>query len=238
MKYLLIAALLGMPSMAAAESEFSMAETRALMHAYARCVVAAQPVQASEAIARNADNSTIMHEYRRLIVPECLSRQVKQSTQMRFTGDLYRYALADALVSRELASKPAPDFEKVPRLTHREPDAAPTPIAANGKRLSKKKYEAALKSYDEDVAYSFLSKYGECVVRVDPTSSKSLLMTTPDSAPEAAIFNTLQPAFARCLAEGQTLKFGKVALRGTIAINYYRLARAGSADRTEPGASK
>jgi hypothetical protein len=225
-KYLLVLALLVAPSMAAAQSDVSTAETRALMHAYARCVVGAQPARASEAILRNADNSTILREYRRLIVPECLSREVKQTTEMRFGGDLYRYALADALVRRELAVQPVPDFDKVPRLTHREAGAQPTPIAANGKRLSKRKYEAALKSYHEDVGYSFLSKYGECVVRVDPANSKALLMATPDSAPEAVVFKALQPALATCLAEGQTLTFGKVALRGTIAINYYRLAHA------------
>lgn len=238
MRYLVALALLVAPSMAAAEDEFSTAETRALMHAYARCVVKAQPARASEAILRNADNSMILREYRRLIVPECLGRQVRQTTEMRFGGDLYRYALADALVGRELATQPVPDFEKVPRLVHREPGAAPTPIAPNGKRLSKRKYEAALKSYHEDVGYSFLSKYGECVVRVDPANSKALLLATPDSAPEAAVFKTLQPALATCLAEGQTLKFGKVALRGTIAINFYRLAHAARLPAVPQGVAK
>ena len=226
MRYLFALALLVAPSIAAAEDETSTAKTRALMHAYARCVVGAQPARASEAILRNADNSVILRDYRRLIVPGCLSAQVKQRTEMRFGGDLYRYALADALVGRELARLPVPDLDKVPRLSHREPGTAPTPIAANGKRLSKRKYEAAVKSYQDEVAYSYLSKYGECVVRVDPASAKALLLATPDSAPEAAMFNTLGPALGQCLPEGQTLKFGKVALRGTIAINYYRLAHA------------
>ena len=226
MRSLLAMTLLMTASFAAAQSDYSTAETRALMHSYARCVVDKRPAKAAEAILRNADNSTILREYRSVVIGECLASLVKRTTEMRFGGDLYRYALADALVSREFAGQPVPDLDRVARLGHREPGAAPAPVAPNGKRLSKRKYEAALKEYHEDVAYSFLSKYGECVVRAGPAGSKALLMTTPDSAPEALAFKALQPALARCLAEGQTLAFGKVALRGTIAINYYRLAHA------------
>ncbi len=229
MRYLIAAALLSTSSITAAQSEFSTAETRALMHAYARCVVGAQPAKASEAILRNVDNSTILREYRRLIVSDCLARQVKRTTEMRFGGDLYRYALADALVSREWIGQPVPNLEAVPRLSHREPGAAPSPVAANGKRLGKRRFEAAMKDYQEDVGFAFLSKYGECVVRTGPAHSKALLMTTPDSAPEMAAFKGLQPVLAHCLPAGQTLEFGKVALRGTIAINYYRLAHAARA---------
>ena len=51
-------------------------------------------------------------------------------------------------------------------------------------------------------------------------------MTTPGSAQETAQFGAMTTAFATCLPEGQTLAFGKLALRGTVAINYYRLAHA------------
>lgn len=238
MRYLIAAALLASSSMAGAQSEFSTAETRALVHAYARCVIDGQAAKASEAILRNVDNSMILREYRRLIDPECLARQVKRTTEMRFGGDLYRYALADALVTREFAGQPVPNLEQVPRLSHREPGAAPTAIAPNGKRLSRRKYEAELKDYREDVGFAFLSKYGECVVRAGTAHSKALLMTTPDSASEAAAFRALQPVLGQCLAAGQTLEFGKVALRGTIAINYYRLAHAARVPALPQGSAR
>ena len=54
-------------------------------------------------------------------------------------------------------------------------------------------------------------------------------MTAPDSAEEAARFGALRPALAHCLSEGETLRSGKAALRGSIAVNYYRLAHAARA---------
>lgn len=211
------------------DADYSTKETRALTHAYAQCVVKRQPVKASQAILANVDNATMLREYSKLILGECLSSQVNQDTQMRFTGDLYRYALADALVSRELAAQPVPALDAVPRLGHRAPGAPPQPVDDKGRKLGKRKLEAARLNYTRDVAYAFLSHYGECIVRADTAGSKALLVTKPDSPEESARFAALRPTFSRCLPEGQTLRFGKVTLRGSVAINYYRLAHAARA---------
>lgn len=211
------------------DADYSTKETRALTHAYAQCVVKRAQAKASEAIAANVDNTTILRDYRMLIRAECLTRQIHQSTQVRFTGDLYRYALADALVNRELAAQPAPNLDSVPRLVHRDPGAPPQAVDAKGRKLGKRKLEAAREAYGRDVAYAFLSNYGECTVRADTAGAKALLVTTADSAEETARFTALRPAFSRCLPEGKTLSFGKVALRGSVAINYYRLAHAARA---------
>ncbi|HEX8225600.1 MAG TPA: hypothetical protein VF605_17455 [Allosphingosinicella sp.] len=208
------------------DAEYSTKETRALTHAYARCVVKRQAAKASEAIVANVGNDVLLHDYRMLIRPECLTREVNQTVQMRFGGDLYRYALADALVSRELAARPAPDLETVPRLVHHDPGEPPRPVDARGRKLGKRKLEAALERHGEAEAFAFLSRYGECIVRVDTAGARALLASTPDSAEEATRFAALRPALARCLPEGQTLRFGKAALRGSVAINYYRLAQA------------
>jgi hypothetical protein len=205
--------------------EFSTRETRAVTHAYAKCVVGRRHRKASEALLRNVDNSTILREYRMLIVGDCLVKQVRESATMRFEGDLYRYALADALVNRELATLDMPDLSAMPRLDHRHPGEPPQRVTPSGKKLGRRKYEAAVRDYEEAAGFFYLSRYGECVVRVAPREAKALLLTTPDSSEETARFAALQPALGTCLAEGNTLKFGRVALRGTIAINYYRLAQ-------------
>lgn len=210
----------------ALQQEFSTKETRALTHAYAKCVVDRQAKKASEALLENADNGTILRKYRQLINGECLARQTKQTSQMKFGGDLYRYALADALVARELAAAPAPELGAVPRLEHRDPGEAPSQTTKSGKRLGKEKYEEALKNYRQSASFSYVSRYGECVVRVAPAGAKALLLTVPDSAEENARFRELGTALATCLPPGETLRFGRVVLRGTIAINYYRLAHA------------
>jgi hypothetical protein len=220
------------PARAAQDSELSTKETRKLMHAYARCVVERQARRASEALVQNVDNGTILRKYPQLIVGDCLVKQTRQNSMMSFSGDLYRYALADALVSRELAGFENSTFESVPRLDHRDPGEAPKPIGPNGKKISTRKYEAALKDYRESSGVAYISRFGECVVRAAPSEAGALLKAVPDSPEEAIRFGALRPALGRCLPEGETLRFGKTALRGTIAINYYRLAqaaRAGSA---------
>jgi hypothetical protein len=213
--------------------DFSTKETRALMHGYARCVVGRRQAKASEALLRNVDNRTLLRDYPSLIVGDCLvaQRGIRNdpgisSVKMSFEGDLYRYALADALVSKELAAVPAPDFSAVAKLDHRRPGAEPQRVSAKGKRMSQRKYDAAMKEYGEAVAFSYLSFYGECVVRSAPSQARALLLTIPDSPEEKASFDALRPAFAECLSEGASLRFGRTTLRGTIAINYYRLARA------------
>jgi hypothetical protein len=211
------------------DADYSTKETRALTNAYAQCVVKRQPAKASQAIAANVDNASILRDYRMLIRDECLTRQIHQSTQVRFTGDLYRYALADALVNRELAAQPVPVLDTVPRLDHRDSGPPPQPVDAKGRKLGKRKLEAARANYGRDVAYAFLSHYGECIVRADTAGAKALLLATPDSADEAARFAALGPSLSRCLPEGTTLRFGKVTLRGSVAINYYRLAYAARA---------
>jgi len=216
------------------DADYSTKETRALTHAYAQCVVKRQPAKASEAIAANVGNSVILRDYRMLIRDECLTREVHRATQMRFGGDLYRYALADALVNRELASLPAPDLDAVPKLDHHEPGEPPQAVDPKGRKIGKRKLEAAREAHGRDVAFAFLSQYGECVVRADTAGARALLVTTPDSAEETTRFAALRPAFARCLPEGRTMRFGKVALRGSVAINYYRLAHAA---RASAGAS-
>jgi hypothetical protein len=229
-----VAAVLLAPAAAApSDSDASTKETRAMMHAYAKCVVKRQGSKASHALLANVDNSTILRDYPMLVIGDCLARQVLTTTEMRFGGDLYRYALADALVNQELASRPVPDLNAVPPLAQREALEPPQQTAPNGKKLSKKKYEEAVESHNRSLAYAFLGSYGECVVRVDTAGAKALLLTAPDSPEESAGISALRPAFAQCLPEGQTLKFGKVTLRGSIAINYYRLAHAAGAAATK-----
>jgi hypothetical protein len=218
------------PAAAAAQSEpdsdYSTRETRAVMHDYARCVVRRQPAKASEAIAANLDNATILRKYPMLMSPDCLGDAARRSVSMRFGGDLYRYALADALVSRELAAWTIPDLAAVPRLAHRDPGEAPSQLKPNGKPLGKRKYQAAVAVHEKAAAYAFLSRYGECAVRGDPAGSKALLLTGPDTPQESNAFNALRPVLERCMVEGRTISFGKVALRGSMAINLYRLAHA------------
>lgn len=239
-----LVAMLAMAAAAAAPAGarpgVSTEKARAAMHAYAKCVVKWQGRKASEALIGNADNGTILREYKSLIDGECLEFQV---AKISFGGDLFRYALADALVNRELADQPVPDLTVVPGLAHRAPPEPPAPLPAEAGKAARKKFEKARADYEEAVAIGFLSSYGECIVRHNPAGAKALLLTVPDSPQERSGFDLLRASFAACLVKGRTLRFGRVALRGSIAINYYRLAHAArsaapvSAAREQSGAA-
>jgi len=207
------------------ESDLSIKETRRILDDYGTCIVKRWPKVASEAIVRNVDNHELLTRYKRLIDGSCLPVRRAGALRVRFMGDQYRYALADALVRRELAAQPAPILDGVPMLVHREA-VAPGKLSPKGKPLTPAQYAAALKGYEEAKAFNFISRYGECVVRVNPAAVRALLLSRPETDEERMRFTALSTAFGTCLPEGQTLSFGKLPLRGTLAVNYYRLAMA------------
>jgi hypothetical protein len=207
-------------------------QVRAVVAGYGECIVKREERRASEAILGNVSNDDLIKRYPQLVRGECVPMLVGDAISMQFGGDQFRYAIADALVRRQLAQVPPPVLDDVPALTHREPGEAPN-ADAKGRPLTGRALQEAHRDYQEEQGSAYLSRYGECVVRVDPAAAKALLMTEPESGAEAAQFAAMSTALATCLAEGHTLSFGKVALRGTIAVNYYRLAMA--ARTAQPG---
>lgn len=207
-------------------SDYPIKQTRRVAYDYAKCVVGRHHVAASQALLSNVDNHTMLERYRELIDGECLVRSTHASAKMSFPGDLYRYALADALIAGELSSIAIPDFSKLPPLERGSPPEPPPALPPNASKTDKKRYQNALKSFEEAQTFRALGEYGECVVRQNPVAARALLRTEPESAAEANGFDALRPTLAECLPEGRTLAFGKVVLRGTIAENYYRLAHA------------
>jgi hypothetical protein len=212
--------------------DLSTKDTRAVVHQYAKCVVKRQPRKAADAIQRNLDASAMRKAYPALIDGDCLRGGPMEVLRASFSGDLYRYAIADALVGRDLAAWSPTEFSALPRLDHNAPGEPPAQVDRKGRKIKQAAYQAAVASYDESRAFTYLSLYGECVVRSMPADAKALLLTKPDSAEETDRFKALAPALQSCMAEGQTMKFGRTTLRGTIAINLYRLAMAARAAAT------
>lgn len=200
------------------------AANRKVMHDYAKCVVKSNRNIASEAIVSNADNSTILKRFPTLINNDCLGR-VAGNVSMRFGGDLYRYALADALVNIDFVTSGERDFSNRLPLAHLLTPSQSDLDAALADTKNKRKRQELQKSFDKKVGVVWLSRYGECVVRRDPSKARLWLLTPPGVPEEISRINELQPAFNTCLGEG-TLKFNRVTMRGTVAINYYRLAMA------------
>jgi hypothetical protein len=224
-----ISCVILVPGAAFADSksrEFAeMKANRKIMFDYAKCVVKQRHASAAEAILSNADNELILRKYSDLIIGDCLVNAVGGGAQMKFGGDLYRYALADALVNSDYATTSESDFSNRLPLAH---IAAPkqseldTFLAANPK---KRKREEAQAAFVKQTAVAWLSQFGECVVRQDPIKAQLWLLTPTDVPEETSRINALGPAFGVCLAQG-TMKFNRITMRGTVALNYYRLAKA------------
>jgi hypothetical protein len=197
-------------------------QARSIMLDYARCMVKREHDRAAKILLDNADNQTIEREYSRVIDGGCLRMDVDK---IEFDDDLYRYALADALVGAEFAVTGPTDFSDRPPLAHLAPPAQADIDAALAKVKPGKKRDALMRGFEAQRVVAGLSQYGECVVRADPTNTRLWILTNPGSPEEAERIDALRHTFGICLKDGK-VAFSKATLRGTVALNYYRLAHA------------
>lgn len=222
---LMAAALATAPAPAAAAApaeEYSPAKRRQVVADFASCVIRRHPQRASQAVLQQLNNDEIIRRQGRLIDSFCVLRDPQGRLTVRLPGPLMRYALADALV-RSNPTVRVTNPPSIARLDHRniaEADYRPRP----GRRFKPQEAEEKAKSRDEALVHVALSRFGECVVRVSPNAADSLVRSPVYSAAEQVAYRAL--ATATCLQEGQKVEFSRDVLRGTVAMNYYRLAHA------------
>jgi hypothetical protein len=200
-----------------------IAANRKIMSEFAGCVVDTQQKKATEVIVANIDNSTILKRYGLLIDGDCLGKTAG-SVKLTMGGDLFRYALADALFQKNLAKKAPVDFVQAPKLTHHSFGDRATFESALTKITNKRKRNKMQYDFDQYNGTVYLSRYGECVVRLKPVAAHNLLLTPVASPDEAQAIGPLRPALAECLTPGRTVSFNAGMIRGVTAINYVRLA--------------
>jgi hypothetical protein len=203
-------------------------DTRQVISRYGQCLVRRKPAEASAFVLASRNSSEL--EDRPFGEPRqspCLSISGWDRVwSAHFPAGTLRYTLAEALVAREF-SKPKPSLSDVPPLDHPKVVAADFQLKS-GMRPSRRRDEWLAQARKAAIVGAFMSSYGECVVRSDPIGSHQLLMTEVTTAPEALAFGKLKPSLASCLPNGQKLAFNKAGIRGAIAVNYYRLAKARS----------
>ena len=205
-------------------AHFSAVETRKIFHDYAVCVVKSHHKLASKAILADVDNSQIISNYDALISSECMG-QVGGAVQAKFTGDSYRYALADALVNADFRDSGPTNFADRLPTAHMLPPTQAQLKTVLSETKSRRKQEELKAGFHKDNVIASLSRYGECVVREDPVAARYWLLTKPDVPEEISRISALRPAFSDCLV-GATITFTKDIMRGVVAINYHRLAMA------------
>ena len=205
-------------------------QTRSISANYADCVVKKSAPQARGAIAELANSLTVQKKYRRLIDPTCMAQVTTNTSSdgIAFGGDTFFYTMADALIRKDYAQSGPTDFSAIAPLIHRQKLANPS--ASEREESSKRQQAEFEKDLAKSNAFNTLSRFGECAVRGNPEVSRQLSLTEVGSADERLKFNILLPALAKCLPPEATVKFSPFLLRGTIALNYFRLAFASETD--------
>ena len=195
----------------------SPAVSRKVMAEFAQCVVRRKHDVAAQVVL-DPSQRLGSEEDRGLFISDCMP----SGSRMRAKAAQMRYGLAEALVLADVKTAPA-DLARVAPLQHLPFVDRPMPadVAADPERVAR--WNAFAEAAQ---AYASLAPIGECVVRADPAGSLALLKTEVESEQETAAVAALAPVLPGCVKKGEQLSLNRFNLRGTIALNLYRLARA------------
>lgn len=204
-------------------------ETRQVISRYGKCVVRRKADAASTFVLAHQKSKELQGlTFNDISDRYCLGfAGWDQVVGAYFPSGTLRYTLAEALVLKEFSGNPAQSFAHVPALPPSIVDPAdfqPKP----GQRVSKRRNHWLEQSRTAATVAAYMSAYGECVVRTDPVGSHRLLMTEVTTPQESVELGKLKPALAACIPNQQKMAFNKAGIRGAIAVNYYRLAKASS----------
>jgi hypothetical protein len=199
-------------------------DTRAVFENYTACVVKGHLKEAAKVVLSTIPSDAIIKQYPDMVTPDCLDPVQTEDLKMP-GGDFLRYGLAEQLVRHEYAGGLPADFARAGPIQHMELDPAnyqPKP----GQHATPRLLAQLEEHRKRDLAIRTLSIFGECTVRADPLGALALVLSNPASKEDAAAVARLQPALASCLTKGATIQLDKAAIRGSIAMNLYRLAKA------------
>ena len=181
-------------------------DTRRVVQDFAQCLTRRNLSAVTDFLNRGM---TSLSPALRSRAPDCLGASIESDESMLKGGvGSFRYALAEALITRKFGDKGIGDLSVVAPLdlTQLAPGQNPG-----------------------------LNALSECVIRRDPGGSWALLRTEAASPQEKTLFLRLAPAMQACVVHGTTLKMQAFFMRGAIAETYYLLSKA---PRLPPGASR
>lgn len=207
---------------------FAAPAVRKVQKRFAECVVKKRAEMAARFVLDQSEESR-KPLASKLADGNCLLTAAKSEDfdeiRMRFDGDFMKYALADALVRSQLASAPIVDVNSIAPLRYPQTDLTEYTLP-EGKRLKPAQLQEFEDRRNRALADAYLAQFGECVVRAASSNAYRLLMTDPETQEEATAIQGLTPALRGCLDAGRTITLNKATIRGTIAYNYFRLAKA------------
>ena len=209
-----------------APQDFPADQTRQILERFAECGAKKFPKLAHEMVL-DAAKVTVDQKYLKIADPDCLIWATSYQfgmVQLKLSPESLRSAVASELVKRDLSSFDPKDIEAAAPLAKPSLDPADyVPKAGSKIRSKQEDYD---KAKERDSAAIWLFGFGECAVRADPAGARSLLQTKVNSDQELQALRAMLPAFGSCLDQGHKLGTDRASLRGTIAVNYYRLAFA------------
>lgn len=202
-------------------------EARTILAKFAQCAVRKWPDLAPRFVL---DSSTInvAKDYMTLADDYCMSDVASLKNAdvgLKISHDIMRFAIAEALVQKELGSFDPALVKLAQPLRY----AALKPadyVPKRGQKYTPKELADLQSAQVVDETRIAFQRYGECVARNDPANVRLLAFSSPNSTEESAAIKALMPLFGDCLAPGQQFKTNKTMMRGTLALAYYRLARA------------
>lgn len=200
--------------------------------AYASCMVDINHQRAAEIILKDVSDQAFITKYQDIFIDkalnevfECPQMHMRYQAEWLMNEDLLRFALAEARVRADLKLDRSTNFSDRAPLSHYEME--PKVTLARRLQLTESKRQPLLdKAYDQKRALFWLAYYGECVVRRDPANSRDLLLSKSGTTAEDSAIHSISPSLSACLPDGQKLSFTRQILKGTMAVNYYRLAMA------------
>ncbi len=227
---LLIQPILAIPAFGSALED--RAGYLADVDAYARCTVRNHHSSARDMILSNVDNKSMERKFGDIyteaplaFVPNC-RELILISRSVIIEPDAFRASIAEVLVKKDHSEGAAGDFTNLPPLTHRQAESTQEYKDKINAAKFEKQRARIKKAHDQDVSRNWLSVYGECIVRFNTSTSRDWVVSKLESSAEAQAISDIKPALSACLMEGETLTLDKYTLRGTLAINYYRMAMA------------
>ncbi len=227
---ILVLVLATAPAVAGPVNRLSQEETRKVSQFIGECTVRREHDLARQFVLSGGDWKPLERAGRRLIQTECLPKSNMVSIM---TNDAMLGNLAEALIKADGIALPADGFVGVPQLSY----VAVTPVRTidkEGKALPPERIASQEKGIARRELINTRLKFGECIVRREPTLSRYVLSTSISTDAELAAIKALAPAMGDCLAKGQTVGFDRETLRGSFAVALYRLTAA----TTSNGASQ
>lgn len=202
--------------------------SRQYFREFGQCMVRQSRRLAREFLLSQSGNYAVDDRYLRLANARCLSmneiyiRGFRNPHGLRLSPSAMRYLIAETLVESELGSFNPSVISLAAPLSH------PVLDPAQFSEIKYPQYDRKLlkAARDRAIAENALSLYGECVVRAEPFNAQRLLKSRINSDAERQILSAIVPTLTRCVDKGQKLTTDPLVLRGTIAVNYYRLAHA------------